>query len=165
MKLLVIRHGIAMDRDEFAESGESDDERPLTKEGRREMKDVAKWLRKKVKAIDILATSPLVRARETAEIVGNAFDIDEPEITESLVPDKALEDFEQWCALYADKAVVAVVGHEPHLSSLATWLISGNRESRIELKKGGACMIDFESGAEHDSGTLSWLLTPRQMAK
>lgn len=165
MKLLVIRHGIAMDRDEFAESGESDDLRPLTKEGRREMKDVARWLRKKVKAIDILATSPLVRARETAEIVGNAFDIEDPEISESLVPDKALEDFEQWCALYADKDVVAVVGHEPHLSSLATWLISGKRESRIELKKGGACMIDFESGAQHDSGTLSWLLTPRQMVK
>jgi phosphohistidine phosphatase len=165
MKLLVIRHGIAMDKDEFGESGESDNLRPLTKEGRREMKDVAKWLRKKVKDIDILATSPLVRARETAEIVGKEFGIEEPEITEALVPDKSLEDFEQWCALYADKDIVAVVGHEPHLSSLVTWLISGNRESRIELKKGGACLIDFEAGAQHNSGYLTWLLTPRQMVK
>ena len=165
MKLLVIRHGIAMDRDEFAESGESDDLRPLTKEGRKEMKDIAKWLRKKVKQIDILAASPLTRARETAAIVGNEFDIEKPEITTSLSPDRALEEFEQWCALYAEKDVVAIVGHEPHLSSLATWLISGNRESRIELKKGGACMIDFESGAQRESGTLSWLLTPRLMVK
>jgi len=165
MKLLVIRHGIAMDRDEFAESGEPDNLRPLTKEGKRELKDVAKWLGKKVKEIDILATSPLTRARETAEIIGEVFEIEQPEITNSLDPDSSLEDFQQWCALYAEKNVVAVVGHEPHLSSLVTWLISGKRDPRIELKKGGVAMIDFEGGAQHDSGTLRWLLTPRQMVK
>jgi phosphohistidine phosphatase len=165
MKLLVIRHGIAMDRDEFAESGQPDDLRPLTEEGRRKMKDIAKWLRKKVKDVDILATSPLLRARQTAEIVADEFGIEKPEMTDALVPDSSFEDFEQWCALYADKKVVAIVGHEPHLSLLVTWFISGKRESRVELKKGGACLIDFESGAHHDSGTLSWLVTPRQMVK
>jgi len=77
----------------------------------------------------------------------------------------ALEDFEKWAGLYAHNNLLAIVGHEPHLSSLVTWLISGKRESRIELKKGGACLVDFEAEARHDAGTLAWLLTPRQLKK
>jgi phosphohistidine phosphatase len=154
-----------MDREEFAETGESDELRPLTRDGKREMKKIAKGIRKIVKKIDILATSPLVRARQTAGIVADEMEMDEAEVTDTLKPESALEDFEKWAGLYAHQDLLAIVGHEPHLSSLVTWLISGKRESRIELKKGGACLIEFEAEAKHDAGTLSWLLTPRQLGK
>jgi len=165
MKLLVIRHGAAMDQEKFAESGESDELRPLTPDGKREMKKIAKGIRKLVKKIDVLATSPLVRARQTAGIVADEMEMDDAEITDTLKPEAALEDFEKWAGLYAHNNLLAIVGHEPHLSSLVTWLISGKRESRIELKKGGACLVDFEAEARHDAGTLAWLLTPRQLKK
>lgn len=161
MDLLVIRHAIAEDRDEFAESGQPDDERPLTDAGRRKMKGAARGLRKVVDSIDHLATSPLVRAVQTAEIISDAFDIGPAEAIPHLSPDARPEDFSRWIAVHSDKAVVAVVGHEPNLSSLVSWLIAGTGASRIELKKGGACLVSFDGKVEASQGSLSWLMTPR----
>lgn len=165
MKLLVVRHGVAMDRDEFAQTGESDDLRPLTDEGKSGMKSIAKGLRAEVEDLDVLATSPLVRARETADIIADAYGIDVPEIARSLMPGASFDEFEKWCSGLGEKKVVAVVGHEPHLSTLVTWLLTGGKESRIRLKKGGACLLEFESQPERDSGTLNWLFTPRQLKR
>lgn len=164
MELLVIRHGAARDRDEFVQTGLSDDLRPLTEEGADAMRKVARGLRSQVKSIDVLATSPLVRAVQTAEIVAEAYGIEVRETTTSLTPDAQLEEFEKWCAGIGPKKLVAVVGHEPHLSTLVTWLLTGKDASLIRLKKAGACLLEFESGVRRDSGTLSWLLTPRQLA-
>jgi phosphohistidine phosphatase len=163
MKLLLIRHGIAMDQEEFAGTGQSDDLRPLTSDGMKKMKRVARGLRDEVAKLDHLATSPLTRAGQTAEIVANEYGLEDPEITGTLAPGVALEEFETWAAVHADKDVLAVVGHEPHLSSLATWLLANRDESRIELKKGGACLIEFESEPRRGAGILLWLLTPRQL--
>jgi phosphohistidine phosphatase len=165
MKLLVIRHAVAMDQGEFARTGQSDDLRPLTDEGKKEMEQVAAGLRAEVKMLDLLATSPLVRARETAIIVATAYAIGPTEVTETLVPGASLEAFETWCASLAGKQAVGVVGHEPHLSRLVTWLMTGKGESRIRLRKAGACLLEFDSAVQRDSGTLSWLLTPRQLAR
>jgi phosphohistidine phosphatase len=165
MKLLIIRHGQAMDRDEFAETGQSDDLRPLTSDGKREMKQVAKGLRAEMKDLDVLAASPLVRAVQTAEIVAEAYGMEVGETTTTLIPEARLDEFERWCRPYGDKKTVAIVGHEPHLSCLATWLVTGKRESGVRLKKGGACLLEFEAEAQRGSGTLNWLLTPRQLAE
>jgi phosphohistidine phosphatase len=163
MRLLVIRHAIAMDREEFASSGQSDNMRPLTDKGMKRMKKVARGLREEIGRIDHLATSPLTRAVQTAEIVSDVFAMKEAEVTAALAPDVAFEDFELWCNTHANTDVLGVVGHEPHLSSLATWLMTGNKDSRISLRKGGACLIEFESEPRRASGTLLWLLTPRQL--
>jgi len=165
MKLLVVRHAVAMDQEEFARTGQSDDLRPLTTEGIKEMEQVAAGLRTEVKTLDLLATSPLVRARQTAVIVATAYAIGPTEVTESLVPGASLESFEEWCASFADKKVIGVVGHEPHLSRLVTWLMTGKGESRIRLRKAGACLLEFDSGVKRDGGTLSWLLAPRQLVR
>lgn len=165
MKLLIIRHGAAMDRDEFAETNESDELRPLTADGKREMKRVAKGLRDAVKELDVLATSPLVRAVQTAEIVAEEYGMEVSETTTTLVPEARLSDFERWCRGFGENKLVAIVGHEPHLSSLATWFICGKHESRIRLKKGGACLLEFEAEVRRDSATMNWLLTPRQLAE
>jgi phosphohistidine phosphatase len=163
MELLVIRHGAAMDKDEFAKTGKSDDLRPLTAEGIEEMKRVARGLREQLKKLDLLATSPLVRAVQTAEIVGEAYEIPVSETTTSLSPDAEPKEFEEWCADLGEVKRIGVVGHEPHLTTLVTWLLTGRAESRVELKKGGACLLEFDSGVKRDSGILNWLLTPGQL--
>lgn len=165
MKLLVVRHGAAMDQEEFARTGESDDARPLTEEGKAEMTSVAAGLRAEIDNLDVLATSPLVRARQTAEIIADAYGMKAPEIADSLVPGVPFDEFETWCSDLGEKKAIAIVGHEPHLGALVTWLLTGRSESRIRLKKGGACLVEFESEARRDSGTLNWLLTPRQLSK
>ncbi len=163
MKLIVIRHGDAMDREEFARTGASDDLRPLTADGEAELRRVATGLRGEVRTLSTLATSPLVRARQTAVIIADAFGMRAPEITDCLVPGAPMEEFEKWASAHAGDAVVAIVGHEPHLSTLVTWLLTGKAESRVRLKKAGACGIEFEGAPRRDSGKLSWLLTPRQL--
>ena len=163
MKLLVIRHAIAMDREEYAQGGQPDDFRPLTRKGARKMKRIAKALRKEIATIDRLASSPYTRAVETARIVADAFGIDDVGESVSLMPDAPLDEFEEWCAAGDDHDVIAVVGHEPHLSSLITWLLTGHEQSRVLLKKGGACLLEFEAPPLRSTGTMIWLLTPRQL--
>src|SRR5215208_162711 len=163
MKLLVIRHAIAMDSEEFADTGEPDDRRPLTNYGAKRMRKNAKGMRTLVDKIDAFATSPLTRAIETAEIVSEVFSIDQAELCAALVPGIALEEFEEWARERSDTDVLAIVGHEPHLSMLVTWMMTGLQESRVQVKKGGACLLEFESAPRRNSGTLLWLLTPRQL--
>ena len=165
MELLVIRHGEAMDKEEFAKTGKSDDLRPLTSAGMEEMKEIARGLRELVKKIDLLVTSPLVRAVQTAEIVGAAYDIDVSETTTALSPDSDPEDFEKWSADFEDVKRIAVVGHEPHLTALVSWLLTGEDDAIIDLKKGGMCLLEFDSGIKSGSGILNWLMTPRQLTR
>lgn len=163
MHLLIIRHAIAEDREDFAKTGKPDDLRPLTAGGRAKMVRCAEGLREIMPRITVLASSPLVRARETAEIVADEYEIENCATTETLVPTADFSAFVDWVADRADQAVVAVVGHEPHLSRLATWLTSGVEESHLELKKGGACLISFEDAPKKGAGTLEWSLYPSHL--
>jgi phosphohistidine phosphatase len=165
MELLVIRHGEAMDKEEFAKTGKSDDLRPLTSAGMEEMKEIARAIRELVKKIDLLATSPLVRAVQTAEIIGAAYDIPVNETITALSPDSEPEEFEKWCADLEDVKRIAVVGHEPHLTGLVSWLLTGEDDAIIELKKGGVCLLEFDSGIKSGSGILNWLMAPRQLTR
>lgn len=160
MKLLIVRHGQAGDREEFARTGQPDELRPLTEAGAREMTEVASALHRLVPKIDTLATSPFVRARQTAEEIAREYDIPIVE-TDALEPDSPFEKFESWARRSARGDATAIVGHEPHLSGLAAWLIGRSGDARLELKKGGACLLEFDALPERASGTLCWLLTPR----
>ncbi len=165
MKLLVIRHAIAQDRDEFAESGGVDAQRPLTSEGIAKMERAAKGLKNTIEKIDVLATSPLTRAAETADIISREFGMGGAEVIQALQPGSTVEEFEQWGSSHAGRDVIAVVGHEPHLSSLVTWLVAGRGNSAVELKKGGACLVEFDLAPRAARGILMWLLTPRQLRR
>ena len=165
MDLLVIRHGIAEDKDTFAKTGKADDLRPLTAEGRDKMERAARGLHAIVPGISLLAASPLVRARQTAEIVASEYHIQIGETTDVLHPDASFDDFVKWLASRNGHTLVAVTGHEPHLSTLITWLMCGSEESRIDLKKGAAVLLSFDGRPSRGAATLCWALTPKQMRK
>ena len=163
MKLLLIRHAIAEERDDFARTGKDDRLRPLTDEGRKKMKQAARGLRSLVPDIDLLATSPLTRASQTAAILDYVYGgLDEVEI-EQLSPETTPEDFLRW--LRRQKAdLVAAVGHEPSLSEILSWLLTGAEGRLFAFRKGGACLLEFQNG-EPTAGdaTLLWALTPAQL--
>lgn len=163
MQLLVIRHAIAQEREEFAATGRDDSERPLTAEGRDKLRRGLPGLRRMVPRIDLLASSPFTRARETAELVGEAYGIDEIKTVDALVPDGALQDVQSWLQRRSSAKVVAIVGHEPQLGELVTWLMSGLREGRVEMKKAGAALIEFDGQPGPGVGVLRWLLTAGQL--
>ena len=163
MQLLVIRHAIAEERDEFAATGRDDSERPLTAEGRDKLRRGLPGLRRMVPRIDLLASSPFTRARETAELVGEAYGIDDIKTIAALVPDGALQDVQSWLQRRSSAKVIAIVGHEPQLGELVTWLMSGLREGRIEMKKAGAALIEFDGQPGPGVGILQWLLTAGQL--
>lgn len=162
MKLLVVRHATAADKDEFARTGKSDDLRPLTPAGKREMREVARGIGEVVPEIDALATSPLVRAVQTAEILGNAYER-KPVAVEWLRPEAPYDDFAQWARSHREKEVVVIVGHEPHLSGLVSWLLASSKRPLLELKKAAACLLEVEDGFGASSATLLWSMAPKHL--
>jgi phosphohistidine phosphatase len=168
MNLLVIRHAIAEDKEAFAATGRGDDQRPLTEAGRTKMRRAAEGLRVVIPKVATLASSPLVRARETAEIVAPVLKVPRVEIVEALRPDRRFDALLEWLRQRVapnddGDRTIAVVGHEPHLSGLVTWLMTGSEESRLELKKGSACLLHFEESPAAGQGILRWALTPSQL--
>ena len=162
MDLLVVRHATAEDKDAFARTGQDDDLRPLTPGGQREMRDVARALQELVPEIDALVTSPLVRAVQTAEVLAQRYGV-EPEIADCLRPEAPYEEFAAWARSNRDKKSVVIVGHEPHLSGLVSWLIAGPKRSVLGLKKAGACLLDVEGKPGVASATLVWLMGPKHL--
>jgi phosphohistidine phosphatase len=159
MELLVIRHATAEDES----PGVDDAHRELTKDGKKEMKRAAAGLKTLVDAIDVLAASPLVRAQQTAEIVAKAYGHLSVETVEELTPASDPRALADWLSRSASTNIVAVVGHEPHLGKLVTWLMTGAGNSRVEMKKAGAALLEFSSGVGEGGGTLQWLLTGSQL--
>ena len=165
MQLLVIRHGIAEEAETFAATGLNDSQRPLTKSGKRKMKEVAAGLREIVETVDVIGASPLLRAQQTAEIVAKAYG-DVPVLTvQALSPGSEPSDLVEWVGQHASAEVVAIVGHEPHLGMLVTWLMTGSRDSRVEMSKGGAALLEFSSRLAAGSGELQWVLTGSQLRR
>ncbi len=163
MRLLVIRHAIAEEREDFARTGRDDRLRPLTDEGRKKMKQAARGLRGLAPGIDLLATSPLTRAAQTGAILDSVYGgLEEVEI-EELAPDASPTAFLGWLRQHQKKECVAVVGHEPSLSLILSWLLTGNERRIFAFRKGGACLLDFPAEIGAGTATLLWALTPAQL--
>jgi len=160
VKLLVVRHALAGDREEWARQGKDDRKRPLTAEGRRKMREAARGLAALSEAPEVLATSPLVRARDTAAILARAFRVEEVEELSALSPQEPPQALLAWLRARARDELAAVVGHEPHLGMLVSWLLSGRPRSFLELKKGGACLLDLGARPGPGRASLLWLLPP-----
>jgi phosphohistidine phosphatase len=159
VRVYFLRHGIAADRDEF----QGDDfERPLTDEGCERMQREAKAIAKLQIEPDVIVTSPLVRAKQTAQIVADALKLDG-----KLVEDKRVgENFgvQQLAQILADHAkadALMLVGHEPDMSDVIGQLTGG---TNIDLKKGGLALVELQ-GASSSSGQLQWLIPPKVLVR
>ena len=166
MELLVVRHAIAEEREDFAETGEDDARRPLTAEGRRKFEEGARGLREVAGEIDLLATSFLDRATQTADILEGAWDGKLRTVRlRELAPDADPAALLRWLRRQARRRRVAVVGHEPHLSTFVAHALTARREDLVELKKGGACLLDLGRSPEAGRARLRWLLTAAQLRR
>ena len=163
MQLIVIRHAIAMEREEWAKSGRPDSDRPLTDTGRRRMRKNARGLQRFSPHPDLIATSPWLRAAATARVVAETLGVERMETIDVMLPDRHPRELAEWLNERSSLAAVAVVGHEPHLGELVTWLLGGKQGSNVEFKKGGACLLQFQEQVDAASATLLWHLTPSQL--
>ena len=152
MELYFLRHGIAVD---VGPEGSGDAGRPLTAEGIKKMKEEARGLRRLDVRPDVLLSSPLVRASQTAEIVRHALGLDS-RLVDALAPGCDVARLRDLLGEYRSAERIMVVGHEPDFSDLIGALTGG---SRIMLKKGGLARVDLETVRE-GAGMLVWLLPP-----
>jgi phosphohistidine phosphatase len=160
MHLLVIRHAIAMDREEYAKTGRPDADRPLTDTGRRRMRKNARGLQRISPHPDVVGTSPWLRAADTAHVVAETLGVERVETLDAMLPDRHPRELADWLNAHGDYATVAVVGHEPHVGELVTWLVGGREGTNVEFKKGGACLLRVDGRVDAGSATLQWHVTP-----
>ena len=163
MELYIIRHAIAQplgSKNDF-----TDEKRALTPDGRDRMRDGARGLRKLGVELDLIMTSPLVRAVETAEVVANVFGVSKKEIeqTANLAPGASFEDLFAEIKSRTGVESVALIGHQPDLGELICRMVKGNGGFALELKKGSVCCINISETVPELHGALSWLMTPRQL--
>lgn len=160
MELYFIRHAIAVNRTD--PNVTSDEERWLTDSGIKKMKQAAKGLTRLVPIFDLVYTSPYLRARQTAEIVANAFS-PHPKIEETplLAPGAQFSAIETLTRRVPLDARLAFVGHEPDISELISVLISGTPEPAFEMKKGAISRLDVHNLPQPGFGILVWHLQPK----
>jgi phosphohistidine phosphatase len=153
MELYVLRHGIAAD---VGPAGSGDAGRPLTEDGIVKMHEQARGMLHLGIKLDALFASPLVRTRQTAEIVGGALGI-EPKLADALAPGCDLPRLRDLLGARRGAARILIVGHEPDCGRIVGALTGG---SRMLFKKGSLARIDMAVLDQH-AGVLVWLLTPR----
>jgi phosphohistidine phosphatase len=155
MKVYFLRHGVAAERDEWQGV---DFDRPLTGEGRERMARQAKAMAKLSLALDIIVTSPLVRAKQTSAIVAEGL-----KVRDKLVEDERLGlDFDPSRLAgvlkeYRGASAVMLVGHEPGMSETIGHLVGG---ARIGLRKGALACVDVPDPSSSE-GKLVWLIPPK----
>lgn len=143
MEVYLIRHGIAALREDYA----NDEERPLTEKGRQKTAKVAKQLCDRGLRFDLILTSPLVRARETAILLKEAGLASKIEEFTPLAPDGNINDWVSWLKkprpTSAKDKSIALVGHQPDLGIWAEKLVWGHAKEKLVLKKAGVIGINI----------------------
>jgi len=163
MELYILRHGLA---GEFGDPRYLDDsQRPLTAEGKRKMHQAALGMKALGLSFDLAFSSPYLRARQTAEIVCRQLDcLDILQITENLEPGR---DPRKLIAEINENdpknKSVLIAGHEPFLSGLIAYLISGSHSPQVEFKKGALCKLEIGELKYGRCAELHWLLASKQM--
>lgn len=161
MEIYILRHGIAEDT---SASGR-DEDRQLTPEGIERMRRSAQALKELRVSFDSIFASPYLRAQQTAAILLEELDLGRKlKTSPALVPHAFLPSILGELA-EAKPASVMLVGHEPHLSGLISWLLSGTPSSSITMKKGGLCKLRIDERLEPGSATLEWLLAPKHLVR
>lgn len=163
MDIFILRHGIAAERDH--RKYPDDGLRPLTPEGKRKLGKISSFLKGMDYRFDLVLASPLVRARQTAEIAAGVLGIGDrvretPHLAPSGDPRRLVEEVRG-----SGLESVLLVGHEPYLSGLISLLLSGREGLKMNLKKGGFCHLSAEDMRYGACAVLECLLAPKQMVK
>ncbi len=164
MKLILFRHGLAMERDEAFKNKIDDSMRPLVEKGKERSKKMAKFLKEHDEDFQVLVSSPVLRAKQTAEILREIIPFGQYLESSELVPEAPPHAFAKWVQAKILRATsVVAVGHDPQLSVLASWLLAGENESFIDLKKSGVICLEVESFDQLSPkcATLKWALAPK----
>jgi phosphohistidine phosphatase len=161
LELYLVRHGEAAERGaEFPD----DSKRPLTSQGISRLRKEAKALASLGVDFDQIISSPLVRTKQTADILAQAMPSRPSVVTsDSMAPAGTPTAVFQELAKHMRKARIALVGHEPNMGELAARLIGAR--TPIEFKKGAICRIDFEVFPPKGHGQLRWFVTPKMLRK
>jgi phosphohistidine phosphatase len=147
MRLYFLRHGAA----DWPDWDQSDDERPLTKAGRKEMHAVGEFLAELKVKLDVILTSPLPRAAQTADIAAEHLKVRVRE-EKLLTPGFGIEDLTRLLRKYPQQ-VLMLVGHEPDFSLVITALTGAS----LKLSKAGVALVDLNL----QKGKLLWLFPPK----
>jgi phosphohistidine phosphatase len=153
IRLHLLRHGDAAAPDSWAGP---DDDRPLTPEGRRQAERLGRFLRTAGFETDAIVSSPKVRARETAELIGAALAC-EVTIDEALGSGPGLGEIDTVLGTAGNPARPILVGHDPEFSKLAAALVGA---PDLPMRKGAFVRIDAERPLAVGGGTLRWLVPP-----
>jgi phosphohistidine phosphatase len=160
MELLLVRHAIAEERD--SEKWPDDRGRPLTREGVRKFRSVSRILSKTWQTPDLVLSSPLARAWQTAQILEEVCGWPEPEELPSLEPGRKPAETVTALKKRDGAGQIVLVGHEPSMHELLSHLLCGPTEIlSLEMKKGGAALVRFDAGVRAGAASLLWLLPPR----
>ncbi|WP_165252308.1 phosphohistidine phosphatase SixA [Paludisphaera soli] len=161
-ELYIVRHGIAV---EHGTPGIPDDERPLTAKGERRMREVARGLAALDLPVDRIVTSPLPRAKRTAEILAEGLGMAGViEVAAVLHADSTARDVAEWLGLQPE-APLMIVGHNPTLDELLGLLLLGDPHAMPFTFKKGAVAALRRPSRDADRHALRWLATPRLLRK
>ncbi|MGZ8926603.1 MAG: phosphohistidine phosphatase SixA, partial [Nitrososphaeraceae archaeon] len=168
MDLFILRHGCAGNR---LSDPMKDTKRQLTVSGKKEVVEIAKSLKKLGVNFNVIISSPLTRAFQTAKIIAEEYNLTEQiEQSEELKPNGSKDSLSNKLSKLSIDSVILIVGHEPYLSSMINDIISNNADTdrnyntnhnNIILKKAGLSRIKITSTVPKLKGELRWLLTPR----
>ena len=159
--IYLVRHAIAG----VAPAGMSDADRCLTRDGERKMRRAAIGLKRLGVRPDVLLSSPLRRAEETAAVVASVLAPDLPvEIYPSLAPGHDAVDVLKGLHAYRAARALILVGHQPDLGQLASHLLTGSTTlAQLPFKKGGVAAVQVASLPPRGTGSLLWFMTPKQL--
>jgi phosphohistidine phosphatase len=159
MHVYLVRHAIAYQPDPTA--WPDDRERPLTPQGEKKFRRAVRGLATLVKGVDVVLSSPLTRAWQTAEILQKA-GWPAPLRFEPLEPGRDPAEILEALQPHAAASSVALVGHEPALHELASYLLTADANSaRLVMRKGGVASLIFDHDLRAGGADLEWLLRPR----
>ncbi|MBU0677853.1 MAG: phosphohistidine phosphatase SixA [Verrucomicrobia bacterium] len=162
MNLYLVRHGIAVD---IGRNGvKSDADRMLSEDGIQKTGEAARGLRVLDCNPAFIIASPLVRAKETAEIMREILAPKAKlELNDGLVPGAVVEDVVACCS--GRPGDIMIVGHMPDMAVIASQFITGSPDTDIVFKKAGACCIQFTASPAISTGALLWLIQPRVLRR
>ncbi len=166
MKLILVRHALAEDREEFFKKNMEDHLRPLTPKGKKKMQKIATEFAGLIGHVDHIITSPYIRAKETAQILKDVFQDASVIEAAELVPQSPPQSFLKWLRSFRGQfETLMAVGHEPQLSVFASFLLTGETASRIDFKKSGMVCFEFESTEDliQRQIQLKWMVHPKMV--